>query len=146
MSTTDPELTSTLCAEAGPMAAEAIATPMAKRHRFIPGAKRVARRRAPSFDGIRRLTTASIRFQPMGVVTQNSLFACGSASVTCQGMIWRSIRLELASTGEFPGGSVSRTFLVNLPLDDHDAVDRAALARNPRRATVRRHWSTEPDE
>jgi len=61
-------------------------------------------------------------------------------------MNWRSIRLELGSTGEFPAGSVSRTFLIKLPLDDFDAVDGAALTENPTRATARRHWSTEPDE
>jgi len=61
-------------------------------------------------------------------------------------MIWKSIRLELGSTQEFPAGSVSRAYLVNLPLDDFDVVDGVALARSPSRATVRRHWSTEPDE
>lgn len=61
-------------------------------------------------------------------------------------MIWKSIRLELGSTGEFPAGSVSRAFLVNLPLDDYDVVDGAALAETPSKATARRHWSTEPDE
>ena len=61
-------------------------------------------------------------------------------------MSWRSIRLELGSTGDFPAGSVSRAFLVQLPLDDFDVVDGAALASNPSKATVRRHWCTEPDE
>ena len=59
---------------------------------------------------------------------------------------WKSIRLELGSTTEFPAGSVSRVYLIRLPLDDHDAVDEEELSRTPRRATVRRHWSTEPDE
>jgi hypothetical protein len=35
---------------------------------------------------------------------------------------------------------------MRLPLDDYDVVDRAAVQRNPSRATVRRHWSAEPDE
>ena len=61
-------------------------------------------------------------------------------------MIWRSIRLELGSTGDFPAGSVSRVFLVNLPLDDFDLVDVAVLAGTPSKATARRHWATEPDE
>lgn len=61
-------------------------------------------------------------------------------------MNWRSIRLELGSTGEFPAGSVGRAFLLKLPLDDFDIVDGDALATNPGRAGVRRHWSTEPDE
>ena len=61
-------------------------------------------------------------------------------------MHWRTIRLELGSTGEFPAGSVSRAFLLNLPLDDFDVVDAAALARSPSQAIARRHWSTDPDE
>ena len=61
-------------------------------------------------------------------------------------MNWKSIRLELASTGEFPAGSVSRAYLVKLPLDDDDTLDEDALRLSPSRATVRRHWSTEPDE
>lgn len=61
-------------------------------------------------------------------------------------MHWRSIRLELGRTVEFPTGSVSRVFLVHLPLDDFDVVDGTVLAGSPSRATVQRHWSTEPDE
>lgn len=61
-------------------------------------------------------------------------------------MNWKSIRLELGSTGEFPSGSVSRAYLLRLPLDDFDGIDNAALAGSPSRATIRRHWSTEPDE
>lgn len=61
-------------------------------------------------------------------------------------MNWKSIRLELGSTGDFPSGSVSRAILVNLPLDDSDIVDGEALARTPSKATARRHWSSEPDE
>ena len=61
-------------------------------------------------------------------------------------MNWRFVRLELGSTREFPAGSVSRAFLVNLPLDDDDVVDGAALAGMPSKATARRYWSTEPDE
>lgn len=61
-------------------------------------------------------------------------------------MNWKSIRMELGSTGEFPGGSVSRAYLVRLPLDDHDLIDESALRLNPTRAIVRRHWATEPDQ
>lgn len=61
-------------------------------------------------------------------------------------MNWRSIRLELGSTGEFPAGSVSRAYLIRLPLNDADTVDEAAYRQNPSRATVRRHWSTDPDQ
>lgn len=61
-------------------------------------------------------------------------------------MNWRSIRLELGSTDEFPAGSVSRAYLLRVPLNDQDKVDGAAMLRNPTKAVVRRHWSTEPDE
>ena len=59
---------------------------------------------------------------------------------------WKDIRLELARTAEFPAGSVSRGYLIRLPLDDSDLIDPVALERSPHRATVRRYWSTEPDE
>lgn len=61
-------------------------------------------------------------------------------------MNWKSIRLELGSTADFPAGSVSRAYLLRLPLDDGDGVDQAAVTLSPGRATVRRHWSTEPDQ
>jgi hypothetical protein len=61
-------------------------------------------------------------------------------------MNWRSIRLELGSTQEFPSGSVSRAYLVRLPLDDQDKVDGAAMLQEPSKATVRRHWAAEADQ
>jgi hypothetical protein len=61
-------------------------------------------------------------------------------------MNWRSVRLELGSTREFPSGSVSRAFLLRLPLNERDEVDASALGKAPRRAVVRRHWSTDPDQ
>ena len=60
--------------------------------------------------------------------------------------MWKNIRLELGSTDEFPGGSVSRGYLLRLPVDADGTVDREALQRHPHRAKVRRYWSTEPDE
>ena len=54
--------------------------------------------------------------------------------------------MELDRTREFPRGSVSRAYLIRLPLDDEDVVDRAAMKKNPSRATARRHWATEPDQ
>lgn len=59
---------------------------------------------------------------------------------------WKKIRLELARTSGFPSGSVSRGYLIQLPLDDDGRVDTAAIAVRPHYATVRRYWSTEPDE
>jgi len=59
---------------------------------------------------------------------------------------WKNIRLELARTKEFPAGSVSRGYLIRLPLNDDDLVDPDAFELTPYRGTVRRYWSTEPDE
>ena len=61
-------------------------------------------------------------------------------------MHWNTIRLELAGTRRFPSGSVSRGFVIRLPLKANGSIDEASLARSPQRATVRRFWSTEPDE
>lgn len=59
---------------------------------------------------------------------------------------WKTIRLELGCTAEFPAGSVSRGYLIRLPLNDNDRIDEAEFAKKTHRATVRRYWSAEPDE
>lgn len=59
---------------------------------------------------------------------------------------WKKIRLELARTAGFPSGSVSRGYLIQLPLDGDGRIDADVLALKPHQATVRRYWSTEPDE
>jgi hypothetical protein len=58
---------------------------------------------------------------------------------------WKTIRLELASTPEYPDGSATRSYLVRLPLDESGSVDAAALIARPGQATVRRFWPCEPD-
>jgi len=60
-------------------------------------------------------------------------------------MKWKVIRLELASSREFPRGSAGRSYLIRLPLTDDGVIDTAALESQPARATVRRYWSNEPD-
>ena len=60
-------------------------------------------------------------------------------------MKWNVIRLELASSWEFPRGSVGRSLIVRLPVDDDGVIDRFALESQPSRATVRRYWASEPD-
>lgn len=59
-------------------------------------------------------------------------------------MTWTAIRLELARTPDFPEGSVTRQYLLTLPLDERDRIDAAALKAEPARATVRRIWDGEP--
>lgn len=61
-------------------------------------------------------------------------------------MNWKTIRLELAPTAQFPTGSVSRGYLIRAPLNDNGMIDEQSLNRAPERAKVRRFWSTEPDE
>jgi hypothetical protein len=60
-------------------------------------------------------------------------------------MTWNIIRLELAGSRDFPRGSVSRAYLIRLPLQEDGSIDVEAFDREPRRATVRRHWPNEPD-
>jgi len=60
-------------------------------------------------------------------------------------MKWKVIRLELASSWQFPRGSAGRSYLVRLPLTDEGAIDREALEAQPSRATVRRYWPNEAD-
>jgi len=60
-------------------------------------------------------------------------------------MNWKTIRLELARTKDFPEGSASRAFLLRLPIDDDGMIDEAALRQLPAQATVRRFWPNEPD-
>lgn len=60
-------------------------------------------------------------------------------------MTWNAIRLELARTRDFPAGSVSRAYLLRLPLRADGMVDEGAVREQPARATVRRFWPSEPD-
>jgi hypothetical protein len=60
-------------------------------------------------------------------------------------MNWKTIRLELAGTQDFPKGSASRAYLLRLPVDEVGRIDERAIRANPRDATVRRFWPSEPD-
>ena len=60
-------------------------------------------------------------------------------------MNWKTIRLELGPTPDFPAGSVTRAYLVRLPVRDDGEIDEATVSGNPKRATVRRFWPCEPD-
>lgn len=60
-------------------------------------------------------------------------------------MTWKTIRLELARTHDFPEGSTARQYILTLPLDDGDRIDAAAIEAEPARATVRRIWGGESD-
>lgn len=60
-------------------------------------------------------------------------------------MTWKVIRLELASSWEFPRGSAGRTYLIRLPLAEDGTICGDALETQPSRATVRRYWPNQPD-
>jgi len=60
-------------------------------------------------------------------------------------MTWKVIRLELASSQEFPRGSAGRSYLIRLPLTEAGVIDTATLKSQPSRATVRRYWPNEAD-
>lgn len=61
------------------------------------------------------------------------------------GINWKSIRLELAGTPEFPLGSASRAYMLHLPLREDGTVDEQAFGANPAMASFRRFWPNEPD-
>ena len=58
---------------------------------------------------------------------------------------WKTIRLELGRTADFPAGSVTRAYLVRVPVTNTGEIDEVAVLDNPKRATVRRFWPCEPD-
>lgn len=60
-------------------------------------------------------------------------------------MNWKVIRLELASSWEFPKGSAGRSYLIRLPLTESGTIDPVSLESQPARATVRRHWPNQAD-
>ncbi len=59
---------------------------------------------------------------------------------------WKSVRLELARSPEFPRGSASRAFLLRLPLCGDGSIDAAALDKNVNQAIVRRFWASDADQ
>lgn len=60
-------------------------------------------------------------------------------------MNWKVIRLELASSWEFPKGSAGRSYLIRLPMTEEGVIDAGTLNAYPTRATVRRFWPNEAD-
>lgn len=59
-------------------------------------------------------------------------------------MSWKSIRLELARTRDYPEGSPAHALLVHLPLDPDGYIEPGALAAAPVKARVRRAWPGQP--
>ena len=73
------------------------------------------------------------------------VFRIGIVCFKSAQMKWKIIRLELASSWEFPKGSAGRSYLIRLPLTDEGAIDTAMLEQHPAHATVRRYWPNQAD-
>jgi hypothetical protein len=61
-------------------------------------------------------------------------------------MTWKTIRLELARTPDWPEGSAAHAYLLHLPVDDNGMVEARALHEATKHPTVRRFWPNEPDQ
>ena len=61
------------------------------------------------------------------------------------GYIWKSIRVELAESRDYPRGSASRAYTLHLPLRLDGTVDEAVLRANPKTGGFQRFWPNEPD-
>ncbi|MDZ7588119.1 MAG: hypothetical protein U5J78_02765 [Parasphingorhabdus sp.] len=63
-----------------------------------------------------------------------------------QQMTWKTIRLDLARTAEYPSGSAAHAYVLRLPLGDDDRICAEALAHPDESPRVRRLWPNEPDK
>lgn len=61
-------------------------------------------------------------------------------------MSFKTIRLELARTKEFPEGSPHHGYEFVLPIDANGRIDAAAWRADKARCTVRRFWGEEDAE
>lgn len=61
-------------------------------------------------------------------------------------MTWKTIRLELARTPQFPEGSAAHVYVLRLPIDDNGMIERAAMKHPTEGPIVRRLWPGEPDK
>ena len=61
-------------------------------------------------------------------------------------MTWKTIRLELARTPQYPEGSSAHAYVLRLPLDGEGVIDEEAFRAGRDRAVVRRLWRGEPEQ
>lgn len=61
-------------------------------------------------------------------------------------MTWKTIRLELARTAEYPNGSSAHAYVFRVPLDEDGIIDQKALRKAEKRPEVRRFWRGEPEQ
>jgi hypothetical protein len=60
-------------------------------------------------------------------------------------MTWKTIRLDLARTPEFPEGSSAHSYIFRLPVDDNGSLELRELRDVKGHPKVRRIWPNEPD-
>lgn len=58
-------------------------------------------------------------------------------------MTWKSIRLELARTEQYPDGSPRHVYIVHAPLTADGLIDEKQFKLAPERASVHRYWGSE---
>lgn len=55
-------------------------------------------------------------------------------------MTWKTIRLEIARTPEYPEGSTAHAYVLRLPIDDNGFIERAAMKHPSESPMVHRIW------
>ena len=61
-------------------------------------------------------------------------------------MTWKTIRLELARTADYPDGSSAHAYVFRVPLNDEGFIEPDALKQAEKRPVVRRFWPGEADQ
>lgn len=61
-------------------------------------------------------------------------------------MTWKTIRLELARTADYPEGSSAHAYVFRVPLDDAGYIEPDLLKNAEKRPEVRRFWHGEPEQ
>ena len=60
-------------------------------------------------------------------------------------MTWKTIRLELARTPEFPERSAAHVYVLRLPIDDNGYIERSVMKHPAESPMVHRMWPDQPD-
>lgn len=61
-------------------------------------------------------------------------------------MTWKTVRLELARTPDFPEGSARHVYVLHLPLGEDGIIDESEFRQAPGRAILHRTWPNEADQ
>ncbi|WP_417613506.1 hypothetical protein [Parasphingorhabdus sp.] len=61
-------------------------------------------------------------------------------------MTWKTIRLELARTPDYPNGSSAHAYVFRVPLDEDGFIEPEVLKQAEKRPVVRRFWPGQADQ